>query len=190
MPLRLPNLSPRLVALLLAVQWAGASTAGEPAVVVEPAGCETCRPCVTLESLTKMSCCELENFYRTLSPGATPIGCYRGRPILCGGSTKDRVRMKLIGAAWKGKCFSADGTCLVNQWAGFKAIRAAVHPGTSWFDGGPVLEMDYQHTSTVWKDTRDELREVSPGLYLGRAYKRQCPCPEFSMFFALQAECR
>jgi hypothetical protein len=49
--------------------------------------------------------------------------------------------------------------------------------------------MDYHETSRVWVDVRDEVREVAPGLYLGRMYRRK-PCgPEFQFFFALEA-CR
>jgi hypothetical protein len=49
--------------------------------------------------------------------------------------------------------------------------------------------MDYSGTSRVWRDVRDEVREVSPGLYLGRMYRRTDCGPRFEMFFALEATC-
>ena len=62
--------------------------------------------------------------------------------------------------------------------------------GPSCLDGKPSIVMDYGETSLVWADVRDEVREVAPGLYLGRMYRLK-PCgPEFQMFFALQACCR
>jgi hypothetical protein len=47
--------------------------------------------------------------------------------------------------------------------------------------------MDYSNTSRVWADVRDEAREVAPGLYLGRMYRRQADCPQFQFYFALDA---
>ena len=50
--------------------------------------------------------------------------------------------------------------------------------------------MDYSETSLVWRDVRDEMREVAPGLYLGRMYRRKKCGLEFQIFFALQACCQ
>ena len=74
-----------------------------------------------------------------------------------------------------------------HQWLGLKAIEAQVYPGESWLDGGPSLVMDYRGTSKVWRNVRDELREVAPGLFLGVMYEDRCTGPKFRMFFALQA---
>jgi hypothetical protein len=74
----------------------------------------------------------------------------------------------------------------VNQWRGVRAIRAAVCYGPSWLDGGPSVVMDYHRTSRVWSDVRDEVREVAPGLYLGRMYRRTGCGPQFQLFFALE----
>jgi hypothetical protein len=75
---------------------------------------------------------------------------------------------------------------LVNQWAGVRAIRASVCPGPSWLDGKPAIILDYSATSRVWSDVRDEMREVSPGLYLGAMYLRRCPEPRLKLYFVLQ----
>jgi hypothetical protein len=97
------------------------------------------------------------------------------------------ARAALTRALWHGKVFDCAGAGLVNQWCGFRAIRAEVYYGPSWLDGRPAIVMDYSRTSKVWADVRDEVREVAPGLYLGRMYRRK-PCgPAFRMYFALQA---
>jgi hypothetical protein len=87
---------------------------------------------------------------------------------------------------WHGKVFCAADCTLINQWCGMKAIRAKVFYGPSWLDGKPSIIMDYSGTSRSWAEVRDEVREVSPGLYLGVMYLRKCPRPEQKMYFVLE----
>lgn len=139
--------------------------------------------CLTLDSLVHMSRCELEELYRN-APQAPPLdGYYAGRSM---------KRPKTTGMIWKGKLFCAADCTLINRWCcGLHAIKAKVYPGESWFDGKPSLIMDYRETSRVWKDVRDELREVAPGLYLGIMYHDKGCCErKFATFFALECGCR
>jgi hypothetical protein len=53
---------------------------------------------------------------------------------------------------------------------GAKAIVAQVYRGESWFDGKECIVLDYSQTSIVAQWIRDEIRETSPGLYLGVVY--------------------
>jgi hypothetical protein len=115
-----------------------------------------------------------------------PTGYARGRAVYCPDRRLAGARSALTRALWHGKVFDCAGAGLVNQWCGFRAIRAEVYYGPSWLDGRPAIIMDYSRTSKVWAEVRDEVREVAPGLYLGRMYRRK-PCgPAFQMFFALQ----
>ena len=78
---------------------------------------------------------------------------------------------------------------LINHWRFGRAVKAKVYPAESFLDGGPTLVMDYRHTSPViWRNVRDELREVAPGLYLGVMFKCEAGSARFGMFFALE-EC-
>jgi hypothetical protein len=147
-------------------------------------------PVLCLEQLAKMTWPELEQLYRQAEPASVPPGFLRGKAVYCQESRFAGPRAGLTNFLWHGKHFREDCT-LVNQWCGFKAIKAKVYPGSSWLDGQPALIMDYSETSHVWADVRDELREVAPGLYLGAMFQRRCPEPKFKMFFVLQAEtCR
>jgi hypothetical protein len=120
-----------------------------------------------------------------LGPGPIPAGYARGRALYDPAARLSATRAKVTRWLWHGKHFcAADGT-LVNQWCGFKAIRAAVSYGPSWLDGAPAIIMDYRGLSRVWDDVRDELREVAPGLYLGAMFLRREPQAKFKMFFAL-----
>jgi hypothetical protein len=144
-------------------------------------------PVLCLEQLAKMNWPDLEHLYRHAPPASVSPGFLRGKAIYCQDSRFAGPRTAVTNFLWHGKHFRDDCT-LVNQWCGFKAIKARVYPGCSWLDGQPSLIMDYSETSHVWADVRDELREVAPGLYLGAMFQRRCPEPKFKMFFVLQAE--
>jgi hypothetical protein len=170
-----PAAVPGALALCLLAAAAPAAPAGE------------C-PCasLTLEGLARMSWPELEALYREAQPGAVPTGYARGRAVYCPDKRLSGARSAMTRALWHGKVFDCAGAGLVNQWCGFRAIHADVYYGASWLDDCPSIIMDYSQSSKVWADVRDEIREVAPGLYLGRMYKRK-PCgPEFQMFFVLQ----
>jgi hypothetical protein len=174
----------RVVLLLGASAWgalpSGVARAGQEPAAVSPVA----RPC-SLEQLARMSWQELECLYRQSPPGTIPDGYARGRPLYDPQAPLTATRSRVTRLLWHGKHFcAADGT-LVNQWCGFKAIRAEVGYGPSWLDGAPSIVMDYGHTSRVWADVRDELREVAPGLYLGAMYQRRDGGAKFKMFFAL-----
>ena len=84
---------------------------------------------------------------------------------------------------------SAAPAALINQFRGLRFIRANVALGDSWLDGRPAHVLDYQKTSLIWNDVRDEAREVSPGVYLGAMYLRRCPEPRLKVMFVLETEC-
>jgi hypothetical protein len=158
--------------------------------VTEPDGREVASsPAPTLcpERLAGMSWPELEALYRQAEAGAIPQGYARGLAVYCPDDKLAGVRSRMSRAVWHGKVFDpCDGT-LVNQWCGFRAVKARVSYGPSCLDGRPSIIMDYRGMSHVWADVRDEVREVAPGLYLGRMYRRR-PCgPEFKLYFILEA---
>ena len=152
---------------------------------VDLAAAQECGRVYSLDQLAHMSRCQLEHLYRNSGPGCVPSGFTPGRPIYCPDECLSGLRSRATGCVWRGKIFADDCT-LVNQWCGFKAIKARVYDGPSWLDGQPSIIMDYCGTSHVWADVRDEIREVSPGVYLGLMYQRRCPEPKFKMFFALE----
>lgn len=159
------------VGLAALVVTASISSAGEP---------------LTLKSLSKMDCCELEQLYCQSPPGTIPQGFTPGRAIYCRTTPLSGLRSAVVNVAWRGKHFDCCHGSLVNQWLGLRAIEAQVHYGESWLDGGPSIVMDYRGTSKVWRNVRDEMREVAPGLLLGIMYEERCTGPKFRMFFALQ----
>lgn len=144
-------------------------------------------PALSLEILAGMTWPELECLYRNADAGAAPEGFAEGKAIYCPGARFSGARSRLTGIVWRGKIFDGADGSLVNQWRGLRAIRARVGYGSSLLDGKPSILMDYHDTSWVWSDVRDEMREVAPGLYLGRMYRCKKGEPEFQIFFALRA---
>ena len=157
---------------------AAATAPAEPPSMAVPALC--------LEQLAGMSWCALEQLYRQATPGPIPAGYLRGRTIYCPDAPLTPTWSKMSQAMWHGKHFCpADGT-LINQWCFGRAVRARVCFGDSWLDGKPSILMDYRGMAHVWKDVRDEIREVAPGLYLGLMYRCKAGQPRMKMFFALE----
>ncbi len=120
---------------------------------------------------------ELDDIYRNAQPGDIPCGDTRGTAILAGS-----IFSKIVAAfarlfAWQGKIFDlfcADGQAgiLVNKITPFSAtfIVAKVYRDKSWLDGRDTIVIDYSKTSFVAKVIRDEIREVEPGVYLGKVW--------------------
>lgn len=119
------------------------------------------------ELLLRMKECELVQVYKCGVPGMPPCGYHPGTIVFQPGSPITVPTARLLGATfWQGKYLPGDGT-MVNRMFGVPAIKAAITSGESFIDGRPTVIYDYQNTSFVWRNYRDEIREVSPGVYLG-----------------------
>jgi hypothetical protein len=159
--------------------------ADEPTLIASPGV-----PALSLDQLTHLSWPELERLYREADAGPIPTGYTAGKAIYCPCQPFAGLHSRITGALWHGKVFDNSDCSLVNQWSGFRAIKARVSYGPSCLDDKPSILMDYSETSLIWADVRDEVREVAPGLYLGRMYRRKQCGMQFQFFFALQACCR
>ncbi len=86
---------------------------------------------------------------------------------------------------WQGKVFDAQGGTLKNRVTAFgiRAIKATVAPGKSWHDDADCTVIDYSKTSLVARMVRDEIREVAPGLYLGKVFLWRKPSIHFCVCF-------
>ena len=111
-------------------------------------------------------------------PGRIPVGEGEGVAIIAPGSdVSDEIADFVHFFGWKGKVFEHDAGdpnrgVLKNRILplGHKAIVAQVYRGQSWFDGKECIVLDYSQTSFLAQKIRDEIREVSPGVYLGLVY--------------------
>jgi hypothetical protein len=144
-------------------------------------------PCpITLAQLKKMNLGELDRLFQQAPPGEIPVGYARGRVLLMIDARLPKLRACMASSVWKGKTFDESGG-FINQFPGFKALRGKAEPGVSWHDGKPCLVLDYPSDTPIFGNTRDEIREVAPGLYLARLYET-CPCPHFRGYFAIEVQ--
>jgi hypothetical protein len=128
---------------------------------------------VTVSELLSRSRQQLDDLFRQSPPGPVPTGVTRGTAIVFAGSPLTRPLAAVARALfWKGKVFAPDGKELRNRLGpfGMLAIRARIFEQESWFAPGPATILDYSQTSFVAQKIRDEIRQVSPGVYLGQVY--------------------
>ena len=126
-----------------------------------------------VQRLLKMSQAQLDELFSGSGPGDIPDGEATGTAIVAPGTTYSPDIAKFINLfAWQGKVFDATNGVLRNKILplGLNAIIAKVYKADSWLDGKPCIVLDYSDTSLVAHWIRDEIREISPAVYLGKVY--------------------
>ena len=126
-----------------------------------------------MPQLSAMSQDELDDVYRSSDAGEIPSGEGDGTVLIAPGTRLEAPAEKLVHLlAWQGKVFDPDKGELRNEILpfGVEAIRATISREPSWLDGKETIALDYSKTSLVAHWIRDEIREVSPGVYLGLVY--------------------
>ncbi len=142
---------------------------------------------LTENDLLDLSDDELDELFRRSPAGEIPDGDADGQ-VLIGSENEnisDTVAWVAETFAWKGKVFDRENGELRNKILpfGIKAVRAQVYKEASWFDGQETIVLDYSKTSVVAQLVRDEIREVSPGLYLGLVFWEKKKVLHFSLKF-------
>ncbi|NEN95833.1 MAG: hypothetical protein F6K50_09935 [Moorea sp. SIO3I7] len=128
---------------------------------------------MTTADLQKLSPAELDQLYQRSPMGDIPNGEGKGTVLFLTSLPTGNICSGLVKLlAWQGKVFYRDQGFLLNRVSLFsiQMIKAKVDPGESWFTQGEATILDYSKTSFVAQKIRDEIREVSPGLYLGQTY--------------------
>ena len=125
------------------------------------------------EWLITMSQTDLDDLFRRSSIGEIPDGDALGTAIVAPGTDLELPILILARwLAWQGKYVYRAQGYLVNKVGplGFHLIKARVYRAPSWFDNQLAIILDYSQTSLVAHKVRDEIREVSPGTFLGIVY--------------------
>ncbi len=141
---------------------------------------------LTPQNLLAMTQAQLDDLFRNAEPGPIPDGDADGTAILAAGTKLESPGARLAHRlAWRGKVFDAKRGTLLNKVTplSIHLIRALVYRDTSWFDGNEAIILDYSKTSLVAKMIRDEIREVSPGLYLGQVFWDRLRICNFALDF-------
>jgi len=124
----------------------------------------------------EMSQAQLDELYKGASAGTVPSGDARGTAIV-GGSLLANIYARIARLFfWQGKVFDIfcppDRGVLVNKITPFSLtfVIAKVYKEASWLDGKETIVIDYSKTSFFAKKVRDEIREIEPGVYLGKVW--------------------
>jgi hypothetical protein len=129
---------------------------------------------------------ELDALFTNSPVGDIPNGEADGTAIVAPGTHFSPTIAKFINHfAWQGKVFDAKKGFLKNRILpfGLNAIIAKVYKGPSWLDGKECIVLDYSDTSIVAQWIRDEIRQIEPGLYLGKVYWEKSRLIDFALKF-------
>ena len=141
---------------------------------------------MTIDDLVKKTGPELDALYQAGTVPPIPQGRVRGRAIYYPGTKLAAPMAAGARVVWQGKIFDATNATAINKFFGVRSVPGKLYQGTSWFDGAPSLILDYQDTSRIYKNYRDEIRQIGPGLYLGLMHDRRTNPPNLKMYFALE----
>jgi hypothetical protein len=145
---------------------------------------------VTVSEMLKMSQQQLDDLFMQSPPGDIPNGEGKGTAIVAPGTTyTDDIASFINHFAWQGKVFDPAKGVLRNKILpfGLNAIIARVYKGPSWLDNKECIVLDYSETSLVAHWIRDEIREVAPGVYLGKVYLGRKRLIDFALEFPAPA---
>ncbi len=120
---------------------------------------------------------QLDEIYKNAPAGTVPSGDTLGTAIVTGSFFAKCYAAFARLFAWQGKVFDlfppdyANGL-LINKISFFSLtfIVAKVYKDASWMDGKETIVIDYSKSSFFAKKIRDEIREVEPGVYLGKVW--------------------
>ena len=130
-----------------------------------------------IDQWIKMSRGQLDAIYKKSKPGKIPQGDTTGTAILAGSPLPKLFSSVANLLAWQGKVFDLfspdyDSGVVVNKVSplGLNLIVAKTYRDKSWMDGKDTIVIDYSSTSLFAGQIRDEIREIEPGLYLGKVW--------------------
>jgi hypothetical protein len=127
---------------------------------------------------------ELDDLYRRATVNAPPCGWLPGEVIVFTNMPAPKLVKKLADEFWVGKHIEPDGY-FINQWKNRQALDSYIRIGPSYVDGCPSIIFEYPRFTPLFGPMRDEYREIAPGLFLGRMYRRR-PCIRFLGYNYLQ----
>ena len=141
---------------------------------------------ITIPDLLEMSQSQLDDLFEKSPAGDIPDGEGKGTAIIAPGTTYTADVAQFISHfSWHGKVFDSEKGFLLNEILplGVRAIIAKVYKAPSWLDGKECIVLDYSETSILAHWIRDEIRNISPGIYLGKVYWDKKRLIDFALDF-------
>ena len=141
----------------------------------------------TMNDLARCQPEQLEALFASGTVSGIPTGRLRGLPLMNPGTASAEAVSRGGRMVWSGKVISADGSRARNYFFGLPSVPAKVSIQPSLRDGRPALVLDYSETSLVYRNVRDEIRQVSPGVYLGYVDDTRTAEPTTRRWFAFES---
>ncbi len=133
---------------------------------------------------------QLDEIYCNAEAGSIPSGDTRGTAIVAGSLFARWYARFARLFAWQGKVFDLfppeqQNGILLNKISALSLtfIVAKVYKDASWMDGKETIVIDYSTTSFFAKKIRDEIREVEPGIYLGKVWWGKTRILDFALSY-------
>jgi hypothetical protein len=139
-----------------------------------------------VDRLLTMSQEQLDALFTASPAGEIPNGEAEGTAIVAPGTAySPNIARFISNFAWQGKVFDVKKGVLRNKILplGLNAIIAKVYKAESWLDGKECIVLDYSDTSLLAHWIRDEIREIEPGVYLGKVYWGKQRLIDFALQF-------
>jgi hypothetical protein len=135
----------------------------------------------TIKSWLNLSRTELDEIFSAATAGAVPRGEFEGVLIVWVPVLSWIIAAAIRALVWRGKVFDRD--TVVNLVTPFQlaTVRGQVYVCESWLDAKPSIVIDYSKTSVIAKHVRDEIREVRPGVFLGKVWLGRLRVCDFAL---------
>jgi hypothetical protein len=127
---------------------------------------------------------ELDGIFRAAQPRAPIDGNTDGTLIFPIAGLSHTLAALGSAFVWQGKVFNTPKEgMLVNKVTPFRLrlVAGKFDPGKSWLDGSEAIIIDYSETSLVARGFRDEIREVYPGVFMGKVWWTQMRVFDFAL---------
>lgn len=145
-----------------------------------------------IQSWLGLSEAERDLIYRRTEAGNLPMGITEGTAIALDPPLSSRTVPAVAALAhtfaWQGKIFDLyapdqQSGVAVNRVTPFSlpAVVAKVYRTESWMDGKPTIVIDYSQTSWLARQVRDEIREVLPGVWMGKVWWQRQRVLDFAL---------
>lgn len=141
-------------------------------IILSGDSCRASDP-VVIRSAEDLASCHPSQLELLFSQGyvsAIPTGSVWGIPLVNPGQPQARVASRAGRLVWSGKRLDPVEPVATNVFFGIPSVKAQVRVEPSRRDGQPVIVLDYTSNAVVYRNKRDEIREISPGIFLGYMY--------------------
>ncbi|NET33367.1 MAG: hypothetical protein F6K19_15325 [Cyanothece sp. SIO1E1] len=120
-----------------------------------------------------MSQAEIDQLYKQGSVDKIPDGDSKGIAIIFAGTIWAKI-LAFISKLffWEGKFFYRDQKFFLNKIPpfGIRAFKGEIYTAEGRFCEGEAIILDYSKTSFIFRQVKEEMREIAPGLYLAQVY--------------------